>query len=160
MSRQAADNSRPGASAPWGGTVEGEEPQLAMHRGNTLQRFGEGFYAGTLWAIDKLGRQAARLTYEVFPVRRMVLLGNLDADGRVGEAGDVQGQGAARALMDEIDRRYQVPLWWIAADRAADHSPEGLAVMRGRRRLDRQWIHTSDCEDRCPYQCSCEFDEI
>ncbi len=145
------------ATPIWDGDVVGEDPVQAVRGGRVLQRYNESYLAGTLWALDRLGQQAARLTFEVFPVRCMILLGNVDADGSVGCAGDVRGRGAGRALMDALDIRYASPDWWIAADAAAPHSTEGISLIRSRRKPGRQQVHVSDCPRRRPSGCPCEF---
>jgi hypothetical protein len=149
----------PMSSPTWAGEVEGDEPAQATHRGQVHERLGEHYLVGTLWAKDGFGRRAARLTFEVYPSRHMILLDNIDSDKSAGDAGDVQGRGAARALLDALDIKYPPPDWWIAADRHALHSAKGVALMRSRRKPGRQWVHTSDCEERLPSACSCEFDD-
>jgi hypothetical protein len=141
----------------WDGEVVGEEPVEALRHGVPVARYGESYLTGTLWALDASGAQAARLTFDVFPLRRMVLLGNIDADGSVGSAGDVRGTGAGRALMDALDRKYPTPEWWIAADAPALHSSEGFALMRSRRKPGRQQVHVADCPYRLRSECPCEF---
>ena len=94
------ENEEAAAVSTWDGEVDGEEPVQTTRGGRGFKRYGEPYLSGTLWAKDRLERRAARLTYEVYPVRHMVLLGNVDADGSVGDAGDVRGRGAGRALMD------------------------------------------------------------
>jgi hypothetical protein len=149
----------PMATPTWHGAVYVEEPIVASHRGKDLKRYGQSYLAGTVWAQDNEGRKAARLTFEVYPARRMVLIDNVDADGSVGDAGNVRALGAGRALLDALDNKYPPPFWWIAADPEADHSPEGLILMRSRRKPGRQWVHRSDCADQFLSGCTCEFND-
>ena len=136
-----------------------EGPWPAARRGRLLTRDGSPYESGNVWADDLLSRPAARITFEVHPAKGMVLLGNADSDGKIGQAGDVQARGAARAMLNELDRLYPPPDWWLAADPGAGHTAEGLALMRSRRKPGRQWVHTSDCTNRLVWACSCEFPE-
>lgn len=125
-----------------------------------MKRGGEAFKTGQVIAFDKGSeRPAARITFEVYESTGMILLGNANADG----GGEVNGvdrrrQGAGRRMMEALEERFPAPDWWLAADRAS-HTAEGLRLMRSRRKPGRRWVHTSDCADRLPENCICEFAE-
>lgn len=141
----------------WQGKTRIEGPTPAVTRsGKAATRKGETFSAGTVFALDKgTNEPVARLTFEVYQQTGMVLLGNADADGLLGGA-DRRGEGAGRAMLDALDARFAEVEWWLAVD-PADHSDEGLALMRSRRKTGRKRVHSSACTERLAEDCSCEL---
>lgn len=147
-------------SLRWMGGVEVIAAASAKRNGQPALYRDRSFLTGTLWALDEHGVRAGRLTFNVLEDDRLVLLGNASMDKSEGEDGkDDRGKGGGRALMEKLENLYPAPDWWFAADPLDLHNAEGLALMRSRRGHGRQWVHTEDCQDRKPTDCTCEFPE-
>jgi hypothetical protein len=145
-------------SPGWQGTVEVDGPERAIRRGKPTLRNGKPYLSGTLWALDGDGVHVGRLTFTVYEEDHMVLLGNAGLDDAEGVDGtDDRKQGGGRALMDKLDALYPPPNWWLAAEEHQLHTPEGLILMRSRRKPGRQWVHTENCPWRKPQDCQCDF---
>lgn len=132
-------------------SVEGESPLVAMRRNAPVLRGGMEYKTGTLWLVSD-GERCGRLTYEVHDALGMVQLGNVDVDDP-----ELRGRGGASTMLGELEMRFPSPRWWLAADDRDLHSPEGLALIRSRRKPGRRCIHTSLCTVRADSDCTCWF---
>lgn len=126
--------------------------------GSPALRHDRPYLSGKVWAIDGNGRKAGYQSYDVYPELRIVLLDSAGMGMNDGDNGkDNRYQGGARAMLDELDRRYPEPEWWMASSNGALHTQEGVDLMRGRRRDGRRKVHTEDCALARPKGCKCDF---
>jgi hypothetical protein len=110
-------------------------PPVAVRKrdGSPALRHERPYLSGRVWAIDRNGKRAGYQSYDVYTELRILLLdsaGMNEDDGDNGE--DNRYQGGARAMLDELDRRYPEPEWWMASADGALHTQEGVDLMRGR----------------------------
>lgn len=151
-------------SQPWDGTVQVVGPTAAVDRsGKPRLRHGHGYEHGVVWAIDRAGKRAGKQTFDVYPSAKVVSLDNAGMSATDGENGeDNRGQGGGRAMLDELDRLYPEPQWWLASSEGALHTQDGIVFMRRRERPDRRKVHTETCalsDPRPTLPCGCYFND-
>lgn len=145
-------------SPEWTTGVRVDPPVPQAHKGKAALRHGKEYGAGTVWAVDAHGATAGYQSFEVIPDLRVVLLVQAGLEKHDGENGeDNRYQGAARAMLDELDRLYPEPEWWMASSNAG-HEQAGIDLMRGRAaRPGRRKVHTEECAISRPSACTCSF---
>ena len=60
-------------------------------------------------------------------------------------------------MLDELDRLFPEPPWLMASSEFADHTQDGIELMRGRSLGGRRKVHTELCALARPAECSCSF---
>lgn len=146
-------------SPPWTGDVKVEGPVRQIRNGSPALRHDLSYLSGTVWAIDASGIRAGYQTFDVYPELHIVLLDQAGLDKHDGDNGvDNRRQGGARAMLDELDKLYPEPEWWMASANVATHTQDGIDLMRGRHKPGRRRkVHTEDCALSRPDGCSCDF---
>lgn len=144
----------------WTGTVRVRPATPARSRrdGQVLMRHEKPYNSGgRVEALTPEGIVAWWQSFDVYPDFKVVLLVEANTGASGSEDGrDYQGQGAGKAMLDELDRLFPEPDWWMASADGG-HSPPGIGFMRSRPSTARRKIHTETCAVARCTPCTCDW---